>query len=124
MAHLNLEDILNAKDTDEKKIFVPEWGDEESFVIVRSMTAEARDAYEQSLFSTNSEGDFERNLDNARAKLVSACVIGPDGSRMFKTEAHVKALGSKSAAVVDRLFAACQRINAISEKDVEELAGN
>lgn len=124
MSQLTLEQILNAKDTEEQKVFVPEWGDNESFVIVRSLTAEGRDAYEQSLFESNENGQFERNLSNARAKLVAACVLGPDGSRMFKTDQQVKMLGDKSAAVVDRIFAVCQKLNAISEQDVDELAGN
>lgn len=124
MTQLNIDDILNAQDTKDEKVMVPEWGDAESFVVIRTMTAESRDAYEQSLFETNEKGGYEKNLSNARAKLVAACVLGPDGKRMFKSDAHVKALGDKSAAVVDRIFAACQKLNAISDADVEELSGN
>jgi len=117
---LNLNDILNISDSVKKRIDVPQWG---GYVIIQSMTAEARDAYEESLFSRKEDGDFERNFGNTRAKLVSACVLGPDGTRMFKTEQHVKMLGTKSAKVLEMLFSECQKINAISDADVEELSG-
>lgn len=118
---LNINDILNAQDTQEEKIEVPEWG---GYVIIRGLTGEAKDAYEQSLFVKDPEGKFKQSLDNVRAKLISACVIGPDGHRMFTSESQIKALGSKSAKALDKIFEACQRLNAISEKDIEELEGN
>lgn len=119
--HLNLNDIIQATNVKEKQFEVPEWG---GHIIIREMTAEARDAYEQSLFVANEKGEFERNLSNARAKLIAACVVGPDGQRMFQTEQHVKALGNMPVSVVDKVFTACQEINALSADDVKELAGN
>jgi hypothetical protein len=43
---------------------------------------------------------------------------------MFKTDAHVMALGNKSSAVIDRLFQACQALNDIGTAEIEELTGN
>jgi hypothetical protein len=121
---LNLKDILNINDTVEQQVPTPEWG-EGTFVVIRSMTGEARDAYEMSLFnSKNKEGTFQQDLSNARAKLIAACAVGPDGKRMFKTDAHVMALGNKSSAVIDRLFQACQALNDIGTAEIEELTGN
>lgn len=121
--HLTLTDILHAQSERVREVMfeIPEWG---GSVAIREMTAEARDAYEQSLFVMNEKGEFERNLENARAKLVASCVYGPDGKRMFKSEDHIKALGGMPASIVDRLFAKCQEVNAISDKDIEEIAGN
>lgn len=118
---LSLSDILSAPSVREENLEVPEWG---GYIVIREMTAEARDAYEQSLFQTNASGEFERNLENARAKLIAACVIGPDGKRMFKTDQHIKALGNMPIGVVDKVFAACQEMNALNSQDIEELAGN
>lgn len=36
----------------------------------------------------------------------------------------MKALGRKSAAALDRVFAAGQRLNGLTNQDVDELAGN
>jgi len=118
---LSLADILNISDTVEEKVPVPEWG-EGAFIIIRSMTAEARDSYEMSLFN-NKSGEIERDFQNGRAKLVAACAIGPDGSRMFKTDQHVKMLGNKSCTVVDRLFEVCKKLNGIGHEEIEELTG-
>lgn len=120
LKQLNINDILNSSDIKTKKIDIPEWG---GFVEIRSMTGESRDAYEESVFKKLDNGDYERDLSNARAKLIAACVYAPDGTRMFKSDAQVKALGSKSAIVLDRLFSECQNLNSISQQDMDELEG-
>lgn len=120
MKQLSITDILNKDDVKTKVIDIPEWG---GSVEIRSMTGEARDAYEESVFKRLENGEYERDLSNARAKLIAACVYGPDGTRMFKSDAQIKALGSKSAIVLDRLFTECQNLNAISQQDMDELEG-
>jgi uncharacterized protein YuzE len=122
---LNINDILNCEDTKLKRVDTPAWG---GYVMIQSMTAEARDAYEESLFlrikdENGKVVDFERDISNARAKLIAACVLAPDGSRMFKTEEQIKLLGQKNANTMDMLFSECQKLNAISDSDIEELVG-
>jgi hypothetical protein len=122
MARLSINDILNAEDYKTEMVSVPEWGGE---VEVATMSAEAKDAYEISLLKLKEDGEgFERDLENARAKMVAACVVDEHGNRMFKSEAQVKALGSKSAAALDRVFDVCKRLNHVSNEDIEELSGN
>lgn len=121
LKQLTITDILNVQDIKNQTVEIPEWGGQ---VTIQQMTAEARDQYEFSLLEKNGEGDYENTLCNARAKLVAACVLGPDGKRMFTTDQHIKALGSKSGRVLDRLFEACQKLNAITDGDIEEMAGN
>jgi hypothetical protein len=122
MARLSINDILNAEDYKTEMVSVPEWGGE---VEVATMSAEAKDAYEISLLKLKEDGEgFERDLENARAKMVAACVVDEHGNRMFKSEAQVKALGSKSAAALDRVFEVCKRLNHVSNEDIEELSGN
>lgn len=120
MKRLTINDILNKDDVKTKIIEIPEW---DGSVEIRSMTGEARDAYEESVFKRLDNGEYERDLSNARAKLIAACVYDLDGTRMFKSDAQIKALGSKSAIVLDRLFTECQNINAISQQDMDELEG-
>ncbi len=122
MTRLKFDDILNAEDFKTEMVSVPEWGGE---VEVKTMSAEARDAYEISLLRARSDGEgFERDLENARAKMVAACVIDENGKRMFTGESQIKALGSKSAAALDRIYEVCKRLNHVSDEDIEELAKN
>lgn len=121
--HLTLDDIIkiSSDNLKEHKLEVPEWG---GFIVIREMTAEARDQYELSLLQAGDDGAFSRNLENARAKMIAACAYGPDGKRMFKNEAAMKALGNMPISVIEPIFAKCQEINHLTDKDVEELAGN
>ena len=117
---LYIDDILRAEDHKQKRVDVPEWG---GYVLVRTMSGEARNAYEASLFEMDSEGNMNRNIQNIRAKLIAACVVNENGDLMFKGDAQVKALGKKSANALDRIFAECKAINAVTEEDIEELVG-
>lgn len=119
--HLSFGDIISAVQLKEQRLEVKEWG---GFVIIREMTAEARDQYEQSLFTQNEKGDIERNMKNARAKMIAACVVGADGKRMFDTDQKIEALGNQPVSIIDPIFEACRKLNAVSDEDIEELAGN
>ena len=39
-------------------------------------------------------------------------------------DGNVKILGQKSAVVVDRIYSACLKLNAVSNAEIEEIAGN
>lgn len=119
---LSLADIIKAEDHKDEKVPTPEWG-EGTYITIRSMTGEARDAYEMMLFNMDKTGEYKQDLSNARAKLIAACAIGPDGRRMFTSDEHIKALGSKNSVVIDRIWKACQQLNAIGDEAIEELVG-
>lgn len=119
---LSRDAILGAQDLKTEDVPVPEWG---GTVRVRCLTAAERDAYEAS-FVTLGKGGVQRNADalqTVRARMVALTVVGEDGRRLF-TEQDVQALAAKSAAAIDRLFQAAQRLNKVSDADIEELAGN
>jgi len=118
MALLNRDAILQADDLPTKTVDVPEWG---GAVCVRSMTGVERDQYESTMVERKGK-DVQVNLKNIRAKLVALCCIGDDGKRLFG-EDDAEALGKKSAAALDRVFSVAQKLNGLSAKDVEELAG-
>jgi hypothetical protein len=86
------------------------------------MTGTARDEWERASLDIKGES-VRQNLDNVRAKLVAATVVDDKGKRLFSA-GDVKALGLKSGAPLDRLFAVAQRLSRITEADVDELAGN
>lgn len=119
---LNREAILAAEDLPKEIVETPEWG---GAVYVRALTGTERDKFEGSLADQiRPDGSVKKmDMTNIRAKLVALTVVDEDGQRIF-SDADVKALGGKSAAVLDRLFAVAQRLSGFSKEDVEELAKN
>lgn len=116
---LNREAILAAEDLPRELVEVPEWG---GAVYVRALTGAERDQFEASIVEQRGR-DMRMNMRNIRAKLVALTVVDEDGQRIF-TDDDVAALGGKSAAALDRLFAVAQRLSGLSKEDVEELAKN
>lgn len=112
---LNKEAILAASDLKQEIVNVPEWGGE---VIIRTMTGEERDAFDSEMIR-----DEKRSLKNVRARFLSLILCDEKGNRLFDDK-DISALGKKSAAALDRLFTAGQKLNRLSNEDIEELAGN
>lgn len=120
MAYLNRDSILNADDIKTIEVDVPEWG---GSVVVKMMTGKERDDFEASIVNMKSGGK-EVSTANIRAKLVQKTVIDPETKVLMFSVGDIDALGKKSAAALDRIFAASQKLSKISETDVEELAKN
>lgn len=116
---LSREEILGAQDIPVEEIHVPEWG---GYVRVKGMTGAERDAFEGEIVESRGK-DRKLNLRNIRAKLVARTAVDDAGQYLF-TEDDIKALGRKSAAALQRVFDKAQELSGMSEKDVEELAGN
>ena len=114
MSVLSKAAILAASDKKMVDIDVPEWG---GTVKCRVMSGTERDRFEAEFVGGN------KSVDMVRAKLVAKCLCDEEGVRLF-TEQELPALGEKSAAVLDRLFQSCMKLNRFSKDDVEELAGN
>lgn len=117
---LSRDDILKADDIETREVPVPEWG---GTVRVRALTGKDRDAYEASCMQERAKGQMVRNLANVRAKLVVRSIVDDDGNRIFQ-DSDANALGAKSAAALDRVFAVAAELSRLSEEDVDELAGN
>ena len=106
---LNKEQILSANDLPQEEVQVLEWG---GSVFVRTMTGSERDAF---------ESDYQKDKSkDIRAKLCVRVVCDENGQRLF-SDADIMALSSKSAAALDRIFAAAISLNKVSNKDIEEL---
>jgi hypothetical protein len=115
---LGRDDILESEDLATETVPVPEWG---GAVIVRALTGTERDAYESEIFSLRGQGGgVEYNLQNIRAKLSARTIVDTDGKRLF-TDADIVKLGLKSAAALDRVFSAAQRLSRLTAQDVKEL---
>lgn len=121
---LNREEILKANDLPApERLEVPEWGGE---VYVRVMTGVERDAWEAASMRMVGRGrkrEMVPKLENARARLCAICLCDEKGDRLFSDQ-DVMALGKKSAAALDRVLTVAQRVNGITQADVDELEGN
>jgi hypothetical protein len=115
MAILNKEAILSAVDLKKELVKVPEWGGE---VYISMMTGEARDAWEQGLV-----GGKGANLENIRARLVSFTAVDEQGKRIFNNEDAVE-LGKKSATALERCVKVAQKLNRLTEEELDNLVKN
>lgn len=113
MTLLSREAILAYDDSQSEDVEVPEWG---GAVRVVGLTGVERDRFEASVVGNGKK----MQLSNLRARLVAMCVVDESGERLFGT-ADVGALGNKSAAALERVFSAAQRLSGLSEDDVAEL---
>lgn len=118
---LTKAEIQSASDIKTEVVDVPEWG---GAVAVRELTGTERDAFEASLVRTLPDGKREADLSNMRAKLCAHCIVdGVTGDRLFGDD-EIASLGTKSAAALDRVFKAAQRINGMGAEAVEQAEKN
>lgn len=118
MSLLTRDQILKAADLPTRPVAVPAWG---GTVLVRSMTAAERDAFEADLLAARQAGQVTPG--NIRARFAAACIVDDSGQPLF-TPADVEALGRKSAAALDAVYQAIVAHNALSDSDIEDLAKN
>lgn len=118
MALLSRDQILDAKDMKTVDVSVPEWGGE---VRIRMLSGTERDAFEASMIEMKKDGSQKRNVENVRARLVALCIVNEQGETMFN-RADIRMLGNKSAAALQRVFDACNELNAVTEEDIETIA--
>lgn len=119
MSILTKDDILDCNDLESIEIEVPEWG---GSVIVSTMTGTARDNYESSIIKMVA-GKAETDLYNIRAKLLASCLVDAEGNRLFDDD-DIERLGMKSSAALERIFIVAQKLNAVTDEDIEEMAKN
>jgi hypothetical protein len=117
---LSKAEILAASDLDTVMVDVPEWG---GSVIIRAMSGLQRDLYETSLMEQQDDGTYKVNTENMRSKLVCFTAVDEAGISLFSGD-DLALLAAKSAAVLERLFDAAQKINGLQKGAIEEAAKN
>ena len=119
--------ILAMDDAKYETVPTPEWG-EGSKVRVRSFTAGQRDAWERSMTKEiklpNGKSKWVMDGADIRAKAAVQCIVKRDGVTRVFSDGDVQHLTKKSAAALDRIFDAVQRLSGISNKDMEVMEGN
>lgn len=116
MSYLTREQIIAAEDLKSEDVEVPEWGGK---VLVRSLTGTDRDKLGASLIGP----DGHPNKGKYRVGLVAASMVDENGNPLFGFD-EVDALGKKSSAALDRVYAVAERLNGIGEADVKAAEGN
>lgn len=113
---LGREEILAANDAKTEIVPVPEWG---GSVRIKALNGKERDDYEESVMIRGKKGSYEINPRRLRAKLVAVSLVDEKGAGLF-TEDDVEGLAAKSAAALDRVFKAAQRLSGLGEEQIEE----
>lgn len=102
-----------------ERVDIPEWND---FIFVRSITAEERDLFENSMY-TGQGDDRQENLKNLRARLVVLAACDEAGKRIFK-DSDTEWLGRKNALAVNRIFQKAQELGGFKKEDIDTLTKN
>jgi hypothetical protein len=110
---LTRDQILGSQDIVTEDVPVPEWG---GTVRISTMSGKARDEFEQSLSGKD-------NMQNIRARLVAFCAVDDSGARIFKSS-DVERLGEKSASALNRCVVVAQKLNLLTDTELEQTKGN
>lgn len=116
------EDILGFDDLTREPVVIPEWGG--ITVWVRVMRAAERDWLDA--MSLDAEGQalpIQERLQDYRGRVTAITSCNEDGSSIFMLT-DAAALGKKSARAIDRIVEVAQRINRMTEEEVNKLTGN
>ena len=124
MTLLNFDDIVASQDKEYQDVDVPEWG---GTVRIATMSGEDRDRWELSMMQSDdsSERGFKLNFDAySRVRLVALCLVDNDFNRIFVTKEQIEKLSQKSGKIMDLLYDVAQRVNGITNEDIDDLEKN
>jgi len=125
MILLNREALLQKDDLKLEKVELTR-----GYVFVREMTGHEKDVWEQSMLKQKPSGDrnkaveYETTLEDFRAKLAVVTVCDADGNLIFKPEDARSLNKVMSASNMERIITVAQKLNAITEKDKDEMLKN
>jgi hypothetical protein len=108
--------LLKPLETPREVVQLPELGDGVS-ITVKGMNAKEKGAFEMQ-FVKKGEHDVAKQRQ-MRERMLVACCVDDSGSRIFTAE-DVAALGLQSVFLIDRIFAACKRVNGDDEAEDAE----
>ena len=112
------DEILAADDLRTEVVHVKEWGRD---ITLRQLPDAQMDAFIDAAMDQR-EGDTVRTT-GLKARLVGASIVDEGGALVF-TPDDLLALQEKSAAAINTLFNAAQKLNNLTDEAVEEALGN
>lgn len=125
MALLSRAQLLTKEELKREKVVLDEATDE--YVFVRQMTGHEKSVWELSQVQKSGLGrkaTYDVTLDDYRAKLAVVCVCDDEGALLFAPEDYKTLSLNISAAKLEKIVDAAQRLNAITEEDREEIVKN
>ena len=119
---LTAEAILGTQDRVIKIEDVPEWPENGApgKVGIRTLSGTERGDFMESANRDEKAGKTDSGM---RKRLLGLCLCDADGNRLF-TDDQVGALMAKNSVVLNRLFLACVRLNALGPKDTDDAEKN
>ena len=128
---LTKDSIFKVEDIVKEWVDIPEWN---GGVYIKVLSGEERDAFESAMFKSNDMGDFTRNLDNMRARLIALAAVDANNKPIFdstlkydiqgKLYGDIAELGNKSSVALDRMYTIAQKLNKLRKEDIEDLTKN
>lgn len=94
------------------------------FVYVRQMTGHERDVFERSLYTMDKDNKPTTRLEDFRAKLAVVTMCDEEGKLLLSAADYAQLSNAMSAARLERIVNAAQKLNAITEADKEALVKN
>lgn len=94
------------------------------FVYVRQMTGHERDVFERSLYVMDANNKPTTKLEDFRAKLAVVTLCDEAGKSLLEPKDFMALSNAMSAAKLEKIVNAAQKLNAITEADKEELVKN
>lgn len=121
-AFLSRDAILGAVDLPYEDVEVPEWG---GWVRLQGLTGEQRARINATTLVSKGQNVEMRveALADLQIKMVGLALVDADGRRLF-TDPEIRALGSKNAGVIERLFLKVQQLSGVAPEAVETIRGN
>lgn len=118
--YLSKDDILGMDDIPTEEVIVPEWKNRK--VLISGLTAAGRNAYQASL--SEIKGNTRKvKLEHSTAKLLVRTIVDANRQPIFH-ESDIIRLGTKSAAVLERLAKVAVRLSGMDEEANAELVKN
>ena len=109
MSSLSKSLIMSARDVTLEEVQVSEWG---GSVWLKTLSGTERDIFE--------DGYAADKMKAFRPRFLVLALCNENGDRLF-TDAEVAELGKKSSVVLNRLFDAGWKLNALREEDTDAL---
>lgn len=109
-----------------RRVELVEFPEYDAAFYVGVMTGSERDAYENEQVSFSMVGNKPTprvDLKNARSKLVVRVLCNQAGQRVYKDDDIAK-VGAMPGDLLDKLFDAARRINALEDQAVDIAMGN
>ena len=112
-----LDDIILADKKPLKAVEVPDWG---LTVYIKQLTVGERDSYESEIFNASKERKGAL-MDDPRSKFLFRTLCDSEGKPLCKEYSQLKSLSSRP---MELLFQEAQKVNRLTDEDIEELSGN